>query len=126
MRPGVTRAHAYDPPRWRRRRAADLRDIAIAYAAAIIVCVAMVAASSVLPHWFFNAHDHTASALRGLLLLASYIGCGGLLIALAIHRMAYWQGTPAQRLPTIRWYAVVFWPVIIGLLLIRLATVKWS
>lgn len=126
MRPGVTRAHPYDPPRWRRRRSSDLRDIALAYAAAIMVCVAMIAVSSVAPHWFFNVSDRAASVLRGLLLVAAYVGSGGLLIALAIHRMAYWQGAPTQRLPVIRWYVVVVWPIMIGLLLIRLATARWS
>jgi hypothetical protein len=126
MRPGLTRAHPYDPPRWRRRRSSDLRDIALAYGAAIIVCVTMVAASSVAPHWFFNVSDRAASVLRGLLLVATYLGSGGLLIALVIHRVANWQGTPVRRLPVIRWYAVVFWPIIIGLVLIRLATGRWS
>ena len=90
MRPGVTRTHPYDPPRWRRRRSSDLRDIAIAYAAAIALCLAMLSVSSIAPHWFFNGDDRTASILRGLLLVGTYLGSGGLLIALAIHRMAYW------------------------------------
>lgn len=126
MRPGITRAHPYDPPRWRRRRSSDLRDIAIAYAAAIIACLVMLMISSVMPQWFFDANERAVSAVRVILLIGTYLGAGGLLIALAIHRMAYWQGTPTQKMPVIRWYTVAIWPVLIGLLLLRLATARWS
>src|SRR4051812_38096397 len=109
MRPGLTKSRLYEPPRWRRRRAADLRDIAVAYFAAIAVCLGLLAAASLWPSWFIVPGERFVTMLRIGLLLATYLSAGGMVLSLIVHRVVFWKGTPIERIPVVRWYTVAIW-----------------
>jgi hypothetical protein len=120
MRPRYQTRKPYEPSRWRNRRARDIRDIAVAYMAAIglmVICGICVALD---PSWLLG-HSVALCVVRSTSLVALYIGAGVLVVGFAIRRAVTWESP--VRVPTLalRWYTFLFWPLLIGVMLYRMA-----
>jgi len=122
MRPVVGTA-PYEPPRLRNQRMRDLRTIAAAYAGAIASNLVLLALIATSPSWLFEG-TAILSMLRGLFVLAVYVGSGALVMALTLHRIASWSRGLSGGVGSARWATFFLWPVLIGTLLFRIASAR--
>lgn len=112
-----------DLPRWRRKRAADLQHIAGGYGAALLVCAAVAAAACFLRGGLAHrALDFTAWVIIAFCAVV-YLAAGGLVVADAVPRVVTWLGRSVSPSPMGNWIRVLFWPLSVGGLLLRLAGV---
>jgi hypothetical protein len=98
----------------------DLRDLAVAYAIAIIVTLALVAVAIVDPGLVAES-PKVAELLSIPMMIGVYIACGALLVSLMVHRVAAWPFANAVLVGPARWRTILAWPVIFGGMLWRLA-----
>ena len=116
MRPRAASLWHYEPPRLRDRRMRDVRDIATAYAAAVLGVALLIVGAY---EWLWDA-DTLVAVLWALPLIAIYIAIGALLLSFAARRIATWDHMRIAPLPPIRWFTFLAWPLIAGVLLYRL------
>jgi hypothetical protein len=98
----------------------DLRDIASGYAVAILAMLALFALAAAAPQWFFR-DGALAGALRVLLAIGLYVGSGAPLLAFAARRIAGWNGVWLVPMRPVRWYTFLAWPLLVGVMLYRIA-----
>jgi hypothetical protein len=95
--------------------------VATAYAAALAVFAVAVAAARFAPGGLAHRPDLLTTAAITLFCLALYVVAGGLVVALAAQRLAYWCGSSAVRLARAPWLRIVLWPITVGSLLLTAA-----
>jgi hypothetical protein len=119
MRPPFSLGRPADLPRWRQRRADDLQGLAFAYGAALTFFVGLLGIVCFVPGGLAHrGADFTSYVLVGFCVV-TYLAAGGLVVALAIRRLAFWTSRSPNHLTGINWLLVLFWPIAIGVLLLR-------
>lgn len=124
MRPALTPIRLGQMPRWRRHRAADLRMIAAVYSSGAALVVLTTAAICFAPHGLARRQpDFNAWVLIAFLGIV-YLLAGGMVVAFAVRRLAFWHGQLVLRQGSGQFLTVATWPIAIAAMLLRAALVS--
>jgi hypothetical protein len=121
MRPPVRPVHTLDLPRLRRRRAHDVAQISLAYASALGLMAATATATCFSPGGLARHPEGFTAGVLTIFCCVIYLAIGGVVVALAVRRLAFWSGQATIGLARAPWTRVVLWPVAIAALLVKAA-----
>jgi hypothetical protein len=121
MRPPLPPTQAFDLPRLHIRRANDVAQIAVLYAAGLTLVALVVTSVFFLPGGLAGRPDQMATFLLIASCIVAYIVVGGVVLAFAVRRLVFWASHSKVALGGASWLRVLAWPTTVGSMLLKAA-----